>query len=214
MIQILPFLVTLLPLLGMATATPINARDDTPTTTISASAPIRSGTVYYDDLDSDYGRRIHLAVIFVWLLQAAMRPTALLSTCKCLRLLISALIDTAFFSAYCQPDNTTWSDLMAWNVTRDDPPGQTSLQTKLDVMCLSAGANPTNGGPVHLQACGDEGQKWHFAEYNAIELAGTDFCLDVKEGSGPINQNPYSIIEELQIWECSDNNDNQYFFQL
>ncbi|TYJ54649.1 hypothetical protein B9479_004683 [Cryptococcus floricola] len=196
MIQILPFLVTLLPLLGLATATPINARDDTPTTTSSASTPIRSGTVYYDDLDSDYGRRIH--------------PDSRGDLC------VAVANGYAAYGASVnmQPDNTTWSGLMAWNVTRDDPTGQISLQSKLDDMCLSAGANPTNGGAVNLQACGGEGQKWHFAEYNAIELAGTNFCLDVKEGSGPINQNPYSIIEELQIWECSDNNDNQYFYQL
>lgn len=53
-----------------------------------------------------------------------------------------------------------------------------------------------------------------FYEYFGPDMSCLDLCLDVKEGSGQINQNPYVIVKELQVWECTDNNDNQIFFEL
>lgn len=54
----------------------------------------------------------------------------------------------------------------------------------------------------------------YFCEYVGSDKPCLDLCLDVKEGSGPINQNPYVIVKELQVWECEDDNNNQIFFEL
>ncbi|WVQ73851.1 hypothetical protein IAR50_003432 [Cryptococcus sp. DSM 104548] len=172
-------------LLGLATATPLNIRNSTTSTsTSSSSAPYRSDAIYYDDVAAGDGRRFH----------RYFRPDLCVAVTGGY-----AGYGAAVDAAYCQPDNTTWSELMSWN--RDE-------------MRLSAGDSPSNGGPVTIEACGGSGQTWKFSEPNKIELSGTDFCLEVQEGSGLTNQKPYSIIEVLQVWKCEDDNNNQLFYQL
>nr|KIR86642.1 hypothetical protein I308_02960 [Cryptococcus tetragattii IND107] len=107
-----------------------------------------------------------------------------------------------------------WAPLQLWNVSNDSN-GPIPLQSKIGDMCLSAGDNPVSGSRLTIDHCGNgQKQTWNYSAQNKIQLDSTDLCLDVKEGSGPINQNPYVIVKELQVWECEDDNNNQIFFEL
>ncbi|KIR30941.1 hypothetical protein I309_00294 [Cryptococcus deuterogattii LA55] len=125
-----------------------------------------------------------------------------------------AAYGTAVNIAYCQSNEATWAPLQLWNVTNDSS-GPIPLQSKIGDMCLSAGDNPVSGSSLTIDHCGNgQKQTWNYSAQNKIQLDSTDLCLDVKEGSGPINQNPYVIVKELQVWECTDDNNNQIFFEL
>lgn len=73
--------------------------------------------------------------------------------------------------------------------------------------CLTADGISHNGTPVSMQPCGSQqgfnnSQTWWYTEDNRIALKDQGLCLDVPNGNAFPGAN-------LQVWECTDNNDNQ-----
>ncbi|KAF8060712.1 carbohydrate-binding module family 13 protein [Lyophyllum atratum] len=72
--------------------------------------------------------------------------------------------------------------------------------------CLDAGSNPVSGVGMKIWTCYTNpkipAQKWVYTADHRIALEGKGQCLDLTNGVH-VNSN------QVQTWQCSDNNNNQ-----
>ncbi|KAF9041471.1 ricin B lectin domain-containing protein [Panaeolus papilionaceus] len=87
--------------------------------------------------------------------------------------------------------------------------GSTKVQVAGKNFCLDAGSAPASGVGMKIWQCYDNlaAQKWSFTEDNRIALEGKGQCLDLPNGV-MVNSN------QVQTWQCSDNNNNQVWSAL
>ncbi|RDB19188.1 Endo-1,4-beta-xylanase A [Hypsizygus marmoreus] len=87
-----------------------------------------------------------------------------------------------------------------WTISR----GSTKVQLTGTNFCLDAGSTPGNGIGMKIWTCYDNlpAQAWYFTDDNRIALEGKGLCLDLPNGV-LTNSN------QLQTWQCTDNNNNQ-----
>jgi hypothetical protein len=79
-------------------------------------------------------------------------------------------------------------------------------------LCLDVGNNPANGAGAKVWTCYDGllQQTW---KRNGDNFALTNGqCLDVEKGSTGQKLLPYSALENIQTWQCSNNGDVQQIF--
>ncbi|GFZ44478.1 hypothetical protein JCM24511_02200 [Saitozyma sp. JCM 24511] len=116
-------------------------------------------------------------------------------------------------STYCFDNNDPNSKAQLWDVPAKGATGPVRvINTNL---CLDAGNNPGNGSGLKVWTCYDGllQQTWKRGAGNSNTFAlSNGQCLDVERGSTGQSLLPYSALENVQTWQCSNNGDVQQVF--
>ncbi|KAF9523206.1 ricin B lectin domain-containing protein [Crepidotus variabilis] len=85
--------------------------------------------------------------------------------------------------------------------------GQTHIQLAGTKYCLDAGQAPANGQQMKIWTCFDDlrAQSFFVTDDDRISLKDQGFCMDVTKGQ-------YFDTNPVQIWQCTDNNWNQVWW--
>ncbi|KAJ3538434.1 hypothetical protein NMY22_g5167 [Coprinellus aureogranulatus] len=72
-----------------------------------------------------------------------------------------------------------------WTLVRDEPTRSTKIRLSNSNLCVDAGSNPANNALVKIWQCYDglAAQAWLYTGDNRFQLANTNLCLDLPQGS-------------------------------
>ncbi|TFK60832.1 carbohydrate-binding module family 13 protein [Pluteus cervinus] len=84
--------------------------------------------------------------------------------------------------------------------------GETKIQANGTNYCLDAGSSPQSGVGLKIWQCYDNlaAQDWYFTDDHRIALNHQSQCVDLTNGN-------FTNGNQVQTWDCTTNNHNQYW---
>lgn len=109
----------------------------------------------------------------------------------------------------CLAPTDSFASLQRFNINR----GSGAVQLVTPALCLDAGSTPANGNVAKIYTCypGLFQQTYYFTDDGRIAVQGGNQCLDVRAESGPTQTAPLGSLKDVQFWQCTTGDDNQYW---